>query len=85
MGVRLPPSQLMDKKETIKQAVLDYNAMAKVWNSLPGNKLIWPKDKFKIRYCGCEVVRRVEEYGKHKIKTCYACGYPLAGEWDYTT
>lgn len=88
MGVRTPPPQPMEtKKDIIKQGVLEYNAGVRAWNALPGKKLVWPKDKFKITYCDCKKPGTIMDIkvGKEKsltVKTCKKCGYPLPGEWD---
>lgn len=85
MGVRFPPTQQM-KKELIKKAVLDYNADAKLWNSLPGKKLLWPQDKFKIVYCDCRkpgvTIENLVGEARLVVKCCKKCGLPFTGEWD---
>lgn len=76
------------KKEILKRAMLAYNEGAKMWNSLPGPRLIWPKDKFAIKYCYCpgpdskkKLVTGLVVAGK-PFKCCFTCGFPLKGEWD---
>lgn len=63
--------------ELVKQWEADYNEMARVWNSLPGSKLKWPEDKFKVHYCTCKREHRTTEtkYGL----ACQGCGF-LIGE-----
>lgn len=78
----------LTKKEILHQAMLQYNEAAKMWNSLPGPRLIWPKDKFAIKYCYCpgsDSKKKLvpdAKLGTHPVKVCWTCGYPLKGEYD---
>lgn len=79
----------VEQKEWYRLAKEDYNAMAKLWNSLPGKKLIWPKDRFGIQYCyhksppdglvseGLEIFKNIPF-----IPVCKACGLPRPQAYD---
>jgi len=76
------------KKEIIARATEQYNAAARKWNELPGVRLVYPADKFAIKYCYCpgpdskkKLVQGLVVAGKD-FKCCFECGYPLKGEWD---
>jgi hypothetical protein len=84
----------LEEREWYKKAEKAYNEGAKIWNSLPGSKLIWPQDRFKITYCYHSLKDRVPvidwvEYpsGERKREivqpmTCNLCGYPYPGVYD---
>ncbi len=82
-GSWAPPT----KKEILRAAMLEYNEGAKLWNSLRGQRLVWPKDKFKVTYCYCpgaeskKKLVRDAMLGTHPVKVCFTCGYPLKGEY----
>jgi hypothetical protein len=78
----------MTKKEILHGLMLQYNESAKMWNSAPGPRLVWPRDKFAIKYCYCpgpdsskKLVRDLVVAGK-PFKCCFDCGFPLKGAWD---
>lgn len=68
--------------------------MAKVWNSLPGPRLTFPEDKFKVKYCyhtkkEREPIVRWEYAGTHLARqipveplVCKHCGFPYPGYYD---
>ena len=72
------------KREALTEAVVAYNKGARLWNELPGSKLTWPEDKFKISYCECTKKHEAlpKEYADGTVHTCKGCGLPYKGEWD---
>lgn len=72
----------VDQKDWYKKAEAGYAAMAKVWNSLPGDKLYKDKDCFKISYCYHKAETRETAKLKNGIEYCKACGYPPPYGYD---
>lgn len=68
------------RREQLESARQEYNAMARVWNSLPGPKLYSERDAFTVKYCTCRGERELVLHQSMKIHK--KCGYPLKGEWD---
>lgn len=67
-----------------KEAERQYNEGAKLWNKLPGHKLLFPKDKFRVSYCYHAKAIRVLNHNKvGGIDTCKECGYPVPGSYDF--
>lgn len=84
----------IEERDWYKKAEAQYNEMARAWNKLPGSKLLYPKDKFKITYCYHTKSERraamawVEYLDGSRAKelitplTCDKCGYPYPGAYD---
>lgn len=62
----------------LAEAERAYNEGARMWNSLPGPKLVWPEDKFKVVYCTCRSRKRTGEDKRGPF--CFGCGYYIIGE-----
>lgn len=80
-------SEPRTKAQILKEAMLQYSEGAKLWNSLPGPRLTWPEDKFRIKECYCEKgqskpVTDVDRFGMMvKFAYCERCGYALPGAY----
>ena len=76
------------KKEILAQYEAWYNEGARWWNSLPGHRLIYPQDKFTIKYCYCTKKERkpitdVDKFGNEvTIPYCNTCGFALPGAYE---
>lgn len=75
------------ERKWYKDSEAAYNEMARVWNSLPGNRLVYPKDKFEIKYCYHpkreQERKEIDRDGKPiPVPYCNACGLPLPGAYD---
>lgn len=76
--------------ERVKIEEKRYNSSARMWNSIPGERLEYPRDAFKIKYHHKDYCP--EPVNGHKrgdlvldflpLKVCYNCGLPYKGEYD---
>lgn len=90
--------QKANEKDWYKKWEALYNEGAKVFNSLPGEKLVWPRDRFNIKYCyhksfEREPVQKWEQFDDGnggtfsarvtvKPPCCKHCGLPYPGSYD---
>ncbi len=74
----------------IKESENNYNVMAREWNKLPGVRLVYPRDKFRIKYHDpkwCPEPTRGHKKGDLvqdllPLRVCYNCGYPYKGTYE---
>lgn len=73
-------SPALSRKEKIAEAEANYNLAAKMWNEFPGEKLMYPRDKFVVKYCYCtKAAQRPVVRGKNASRWpyCKQCGFAL--------